>query len=328
MKHFNIPVFVPHYGCPFSCVFCNQKEITGQSCAAELDEARETIDTHLATINSPDVEIAFFGGSFTAIPKDIMLAYLKLGYEYVKSGKVSGIRISTRPDFIDIPTLSLLKEYGVTVIELGAQSFVDDVLLKSGRGHSAEDTKKACRLIKELGFSLGIQLMTGLVGDTEEYSVYSAKTASELAPDCVRIYPTLVLKDTMLSKLYADGKYSPQTLDEAVETVGRMLTIFSEKKIPVIRVGLASVDEMNRRNAVIAGPDHPALRELCEGRAYLKKIEKFLSGRKCSHITVFAPVTEFSKIIGHKRANADYLRQNYKVTMQLVASENFDITAE
>lgn len=328
MKHYNIPVFVPHYGCPFSCVFCNQKEITGQSSATDIEDADDIIRQHLSTISSGETEIAFFGGSFTAIPEDIMISYLELGYKYVKSGRVSGIRISTRPDFINNEVLTILKNFGVTVIELGAQSFCDDVLKKSGRGHKASDTINACDLIKNHGFKLGIQLMTGLPGDTFEKSVYSAEVAASIMPDCVRIYPTLVISDTPLCRLYNQGLYAPQSLDEAVKTVGSMLNIFKDKNIPVIRVGLASVSEMNSRGSIVAGPDHPALRELCEGQAYLNILTDYLKNNPAKNITVISPLCEHSKIIGHKKTNYKFLLKNYGIRLSVKSGDIFKISAE
>lgn len=328
MKHYNIPVFVPHYGCPFSCVFCNQKEITGQNSATDLDNAEKTINEHLSTINSDDVEIAFFGGSFTAIPREIMVSYLKLGHSFIKKGKVKGIRISTRPDFIDTEILLLLKKYGVTTIELGAQSFDDEVLKKSGRGHTSLDTENSSRLIKLRGFSLGLQLMTGLCGDTEEKSVMSAKKACDLYPDCVRIYPTLVIKNTKLHDMYISGKYIPQSLEDAVNTVGRMLNIFYDKNINVIRVGLASVSDMNTRGTIVAGPDHPSIRELCEGRAYLQKLTGYISDNPCRTLIVYAPQSEFSKISGHKKCNKNHLKSAYNTNLLLKKSDKFYITSE
>lgn len=328
MKHYNIPVFVPHYGCPFSCVFCNQKEITGQMSASELIDAEKNINNHLSTITSGDVEIAFFGGSFTAIPEEIMISYLELGYKFILEGKVSGIRISTRPDFINGKILDILKKYKVKTIELGAQSFSDDVLKKSGRGHTAEQTISACKLTKDAGFNLGIQLMTGLPGDTHEHSVNSAIKAVSLNPDCVRIYPTLVISDTMLCKMYENGKYSPQSLDEAVKTVGAMLNIFKSKNIPVIRVGLASVSEMNNRGSIVAGPDHPALRELCEGQAYLNTMLEFIKTHNTNHITVYAPNSEHSKIYGHKSVNSRFLKDNHNIKLTVKTSDDFLINNE
>ena len=328
MKHINIPIFVPHYGCPFSCVFCNQNEITGRNSSTDIAEAEKIIEEHLLTTSGKSAEIAFFGGSFTAIPQNIMKDYLNLGYRYVKSGNVDGIRISTRPDFIDTEILDILKTHGVTTIELGAQSFDDEVLKKSGRGHTAQDIKDSALLIKQNGFSLGIQLMTGLYGDTEEKSVDSALQAVALNPDCVRIYPALVIKGTKLFDLYNTGKYIPQTLEETVSTVSKMLGIFYKHNINVIRVGLASTEEMNSRGTIAAGPDHPAIRELCEGRIYLDIMENYIKDNHCDKITVFAPKHEFSKISGHKKYNSEYLYKKYKSKLKLVESDSFLITSE
>ncbi len=329
MKHYNIPIFIPHYGCPFSCVFCNQKEITGSFQNTALSEAEKIIEKHLLTLPDGEKNIAFFGGSFTAIDKEIMVKYLELGYRYVRSGKVSGIRISTRPDFIDKETLDILKKYGVCTIELGAQSFDDEVLKKSGRGHSSEAIRNASRLIKSYGcFELGLQLMTGLVGDTMEKSLYSANEAVKLKPECVRIYPTLVIRDTALCTMYNKGTYRPQTLSEAVETTGKMLEIFKENNISVIRVGLASINEMKERGALVAGPDHPSLRELCEGYAYRGLIENKISGRQFKTLIVNAPKSEFSKISGHKKSNSKYFYEKYNAKLVLKEADGFSVISE
>lgn len=330
-RHYNIPIFVPHYGCPFSCVFCNQNEITGRKAETDIAEAENIIETHINTINGSDTEIAFFGGSFTAIPRDIMIAYLELGKKYIDSGRVRGIRLSTRPDFIDRDVLDILKSYKATTIELGAQSFDDEVLRKSGRGHTAEITENACRLINSYGcFKLGIQLMTGLPGDSEEKSVSSALKAAELNPSQARIYPTLVIKDTAMEKMYKNGLYSPQTIAEAVFTAGKMLDIFEKNNIKVIRVGLSSIDEMEKRGSIVAGPAHPALRELCEGEKYYLRLKKFISEshKTIKLITVYAPQTEFSKITGHKGCNREKLYNDYGIRMILKKSDKFSISAE
>lgn len=330
-RHYNIPVFVPHYGCPFSCVFCNQNAITGRNSETDINEAGIIIENQLSTIKDGDIEIAFFGGSFTAIPKEIMLRYLNLGKKYIDSGRVRGIRISTRPDFINGKILDVLKSYGVTTIELGAQSFDNEVLRKSGRGHAAEETISACRLINSYGcFNLGIQLMTGLPGDTEEKSVHSAEIAAELKPSQVRIYPTLVIRGTAMEKMYRNGSYSPQTTDEAITTAGKMLEIFERHNISVIRVGLSSIEDMNRNGDIIAGPVHPALRELCEGNKYLVRLEKIINSLpdKPVSLTISAPASEFSKIIGHKKCNAIAVYKKYGIKIHLKISDSFSVKPE
>ena len=217
-KHANISIFVPHIGCPNKCSFCNQRYITGTFKAPRAKDVDEAVKKAVESENfSPsNTEIAFFGGSFTAINREYMLRLLKTASKYVKNGTVNGIRISTRPDAIDREILSLLKEYNVTAIELGAQSLNDRVLKLNNRGHSSNDVVKSSKLIKEFGFELGLQIMTGLYGDNDNSAVKTAQKVIEIKPDTVRIYPTIVLKDTDLAALYADGIYKPQTLDAAV----------------------------------------------------------------------------------------------------------------
>ncbi len=228
MKHYNIPVFIPHLGCPHNCIFCNQKKITGQANPCTIEDAKKEIERHLSFLPEGEIEISFFGGSFTAIPVAEQEAFLSLAQEYVKKGQVQGIRLSTRPDSVEWDTLKRLQHYGVTTVELGVQSFCDEVLQKSGRGHTAECAVSACKRVKEGGFSLGIQLMCGLPADTLAFDLYSAEQAKSLG-DFVRIYPVLVLKDTPLERMYREGRYSPLSLEEAVERTARM----KEKLSPV-----------------------------------------------------------------------------------------------
>ncbi|MGN1202728.1 MAG: elongator complex protein 3, partial [Eubacterium sp.] len=216
MKKGNISIFVPHQGCPCQCSFCNQKTITGQTKAPDKEDVVNAVETALKKKNF-EYEIAFFGGSFTAIDRDYMTSLLDAAYPYVKSGQVKGIRISTRPDCIDDEIFELLKGYGVTAIELGAQSMDNGVLQANRRGHTAEDVVNASKLIKSYGFELGLQMMTGLYTDTEEKCIETAKKIIDLAPDTVRIYPTVVLKDTYLAELYEKELYKPLNADESAE---------------------------------------------------------------------------------------------------------------
>ncbi len=314
-KHVNIPIFIPHLGCPHHCVFCDQKKITGQQGEVTLSQAEEIIEKHLATIRLPreQIEIAYFGGSFTAIPTEKQEAYLLLANRYLDEGRVGGIRISTRPDAIDHDTLKRLQAYRVKTIELGAQSMDDSVLALSGRGHTAEQTRVSSRLIKEYGFDLGIQLMTGLCGDSPKQSLASAREIVPLGPACVRIYPTLVIKGTVLEKLYHTGSYRPDSLSTTIRLVGEMLNVFYKANIPVIRIGLASSESMTEQNDIIAGPNHPALRELCEGTAFLRVINRFLEGKPAQgkYLIIHAPATYFSRLSGHKKCNSTYLLQKF-----------------
>ena len=298
-KHSNISVFVPHIGCPNMCSFCNQRHITG-TCKAP--HTKDVIDAVKVAVKTPSydpssTEIAFFGGSFTAINRNYMIELLKTASLFVERKVVSGIRISTRPDAVDPEILDILKEYNVTSIELGAQSLNDRVLKMNNRGHTAKDVVKASKLIKEYGFSLGLQMMTGLYCDDDESSIKTAKEIIDLSPDTVRIYPTIVLKDTDLAALYADNLYKPQTLDEAVNLASVLLMMFNEANIKVIRLGLHSIE----KEAYIAGPWHPAFSELCISSLYLK-IAKELLKDKGKYI-LYVNSSSISKMTGQNRSN-------------------------
>ncbi len=304
-SHSNISIFVPHIGCPNMCSFCNQRYITGKHTAPKIKDVVDAINIAVSSdgYNPENTEIAFFGGSFTAINRNYMLELLKTAHKFVKNGVVAGIRISTRPDAIDNEILSLLKEYGVTSIELGAQSLNDDVLKLNNRGHSAADVVEASKLIKEHGFSLGLQMMTGLYGDNDEYAIYTAKEIIRLHPDTVRIYPTIVLKNTDLAALYSDNKYTPQTLDDAISLCSRLLTMFYEANIKVIRLGLHSIEN----NSYIAGPWHPAFSELCYSKIYLNNAQKLLT--ESGSYTLYVNPSSVSKMVGQRRGNINTLKK-------------------
>ena len=272
MRHANVALFVPNNGCLHRCSFCNQRSITGelsQPSPRDVVRAAETAEKSLGE-RAKDAEIAFFGGSFTAVERGYMVSLLEAAAPFVRSGTFAGIRISTRPDCIDPDILSLLKRYGVTAIELGAQSMDDRVLSLNGRGHTAARVEEASRLIRAGGFSLGLQMMTGLYGDTPEGAFRTAEKLAALNPDTVRVYPTVVLRGTELGDRYLAGEYRPPELDETVSLCARLLDFFEEKGIAVIRLGLHASPELERDR--LAGPWHPAFRELCESRRMLLKI--------------------------------------------------------
>jgi len=262
-KYKIIPIFVPHIGCPHQCSFCNQKHITGQLTDMTLEKAKQIIETYLSTIdsNKHNVEIAFFGGSFTAIDINMQNQFMDLANEYIKKGAVHGIRLSTRPDCVSDEILQNLKAKNVTEIELGAQSMCNDVLKLNNRGHISQDVKDAAERVKGYGFTLGLQMMVGLFGDSMDKSIYTAKEIAKLKPDFVRIYPTLVFKNTELAELYESGEYVPLSLVEATKTCGELLNIFGSENIKVIRVGLLLSDD-EAKNNFIAGPYHPRFKEL------------------------------------------------------------------
>ncbi len=268
-------------------------------------------------------ELAFFGGSFTAIDKDYMIALLNAGYDCVKAGDISGIRISTRPDAINTEILDILKSKGVTAIELGCQSLNDDVLKLNHRGHTAQDVINAAKLIKKYGFSLGLQMMTGLLGDTDEYALYTAQKIIELGANTVRIYPTVLLKGTYLYSLYKKGEYAPQTLDAAVDLTAKLLIMFEKAGVKVIRTGLHTLDE----ERFVDGPWHPAFGELCKSRVLLTKVLEIIKTNNLpkGDITISVPVGMASAMIGQRRKNIDFLSK-IGYNCKIIEKQIFDIS--
>lgn len=311
MKKGNISLFIPHLGCTHKCSFCNQNTITGKQTQPGADDVRAAVETALRKKNY-DYEIAFFGGSFTAIDREYMLSLLKAAYDYVKDGRVNGIRISTRPDCIDEEVLDILKKYGVTSIELGAQSMDDEVLRANFRGHTAEDVENASRLIKSYGFELGLQMMTGLYLDTNEKAIETAKKLIALSPDTIRIYPTVVLKNTYLAKLYEDEIYKPQTVDDAANLCTKIVPMFEKAGIRVIRLGLHSSPELKKN--MIAGAFHDSFGEIVKSRYMLNKILKYPP----ADYEIVVNSKSVSQLKGQQKRNIYFLMEegyNIKVTV-------------
>ncbi len=325
MRCYNIPIFVPHEGCPFDCIFCNQRKITGRDTTANREDVFRVIEEHLKTLPSGEkhVEAAFFGGSFTGISAEKQEELLSVAKEFLDRGEIHGIRLSTRPDYISAEILDRLKKYGVTTIELGVQSMDEEVLLASKRGHTKEDVKRAAKLVKKYGFSLGLQMMTGLPGDTEEKSIKTAKEIIKLKPDIVRIYPTLVLKETKLCECYEKGEYSPQTLEEAVSVCKKLIPMFERKGIRVIRVSLATTEEIRDGGSVIAGPYHPAFRELSEGEIYFDKLLKLLKKHPKARTFLVNP-KEISKAVGNGKRNITRIEEKYGFLITIKPDDNID----
>lgn len=307
--HANIAIFIPHQGCPHTCTFCDQRAISGRQKAPTPQEVAKILDRALEQMGEQftQAEIAFFGGSFTAIDSQYRRALLQAVQPY--RPRFRGIRLSTRPDAISGEILAELKEFGVTAIELGAQSMDDRVLSLAQRGHTAADVERASRLIREAGVSLGLQMMTGLPGDTPEGSLETARRLAALQPDTMRIYPALTLKGTELARLYRERKYQPLTLEETVELCARLLLYFEERNIPVIRLGLHQETELQER--LVAGPYHPALRELCEGKILLAAALEQLVWRKAAPgpITLYVAPGSQSKMAGQNRRNLKHLEE-------------------
>ncbi|MBQ7187299.1 MAG: radical SAM protein [Ruminococcus sp.] len=308
MGHSNISIFVPHAGCPHKCSFCDQHSISGAAFRPNGEYVRRVCTEALERINSPkDTEIAFFGGSFTAISRDYMTELLTAASEFVGEDMFKGIRISTRPDYISIEILDLLKQYGVTAIELGAQSLDDKVLELNDRGHSSADVVNASRLIKEQGFELGLQMMIGLYGSTEDSETATAKQICLIRPDTVRIYPVVILKNTRLGSLYQSGEYRTFEFDDVVEMTASFMEAFEKEGIRVIKVGLHASELVERD--MLGGFYHPAFRELCESVIYRRLIETELENYgKVTYAEFLVPEKNLSKALGQKKSNISYFK--------------------
>ncbi len=301
--------FVPHLGCLQRCSFCDQSAITGSVRVPDGEEVWETAVRAAEALQEKTAgsQIAFFGGSFTAVPRSTMLSLLEPAARAVEELGFAGIRCSTRPDAVDEECLGLLKRYRVTAIELGAQSMCDEVLRLNRRGHTAAQTESAARLIKAMGFELGLQMMTGLYGDTDERALETAEKLISLNPQTARIYPTVVLEGTYLAKLNREGVYRPQTLEEAVGLCAKLLTKFESAGVRVIRLGLHAQTQVEEKK--LCGPYHPAFRELVESRIFREKLVSALSsGGKGTYCVKVHPKS-LSVALGQKKENLGYLRK-------------------
>lgn len=278
MKHYNIPIFISHFGCPNACVFCNQVKINGRETDVTIEDLRNIIDEYLKILPKDSYkEVAFFGGTFTGISLGKQKEYLEGVKEYLDKGLVQGIRLSTRPDYINKEVLDQLKKYNVTTIELGVQSLDEDVLRKSARYYPIEVVYEASKLIKSYGIDLGIQLMPGLPGSTFETDFETAKKVVEIMPQNARVYPTLIIKDTEMERMYQRGEYEVFTLDEAIKRCRKIISLLELNGINIIRVGLQPSDDLRNGGVAVEGAFHPAFRELVDGEIYfdfLKKIKE------------------------------------------------------
>lgn len=323
MKKANVAIFVPNLGCPHACSFCDQREIAGQTAIPTPHDVEETARQALSQLgdSARDAEIAFFGGSFTAIEPALMRSLLEAAAPFTGEGGFHGIRISTRPDAIDAGILALLKHYGVTAIELGAQSMDDGVLAANHRGHTPHDVVTASELIHAYGFELGLQMMTGLYTSSPELDRQTARAIAALFPQTVRIYPTIIIEGTLLARYYREGSYLPQSLDDSVTLCAELLEFFEEKGIRVIRLGLHASESLE--NSYVAGPWHPAFRELCEGVIYRKKAQavlKTLPGN-CRNAALFVSPRGVSKLSGQHRKNILSLSEEFHVKIKICAKD-------
>ncbi len=326
MLHRNIPIFIPHLGCPNACVFCNQHSISG--CGSFREEnVKEQIEKALSTIPRDAVtEIAFFGGSFTGIDRSLMLRLLDTAQDYVNKGCVQSIRLSTRPDYINDEILSILSRYSVKEIELGLQSMSERVLEASLRGHTAEQAKKACLAIKQAGFSFVGQMMIGLPGSTLDEEIETAREICNLGASGARIYPTVVFYDTPLAEMTKQGKYCPLTVKEAAERSAKALRIFLEHDVPCIRIGLCATEDLVSDEKVLAGPNHPALGELVWNAYYYEKIKELLVQNELlgKEALLVIHEKERSKVVGQHRSNLIRLKEETGTELRILTKKQFE----
>ena len=314
IKHYTIPIFIPELACPFRCIYCDQHKISGTKNIPTPYEVRNIIEKHLSTIprNNTEIEIGFFGGSFTGISSDQQEVYLKMAQPFIKQRLVKSIRLSTRPDYITPEILKLLKYYNVKTIELGAQSLDDEVLQYSRRGHTALDVSIASQLIKSNGFELGLQMMIGLPGDTKEKSIYTASKIVEFGADNTRIYPCIVIKDTYLEELYNKGEYLALTIEESIDIIKNIISIFERANINIIRIGLHPSEDL-QGSAYVAGPYHSSLRELVETECWKDILINYTQNTENhQNINISVASKMYNFAIGYRAVNKKMLEKVYR----------------
>lgn len=317
-KHYTIPIFIPQLACPFQCVFCDQEKITARGHIPGIPEMVNIIEQYHFSFpkGKKHVEIGFFGGTFTGIPLEEQEKYLQVAGEYIEKGWVQGIRLSTRPDYIDETRLHLLKKYHVTTIELGAQSMDDEVLALSSRGHTARDIEMASQMIIKSGFRLGLQMMIGLPGDTLEKDVSTAEKIIALGAVETRIYPLLVIKDTVLEKWYHQGKYQPLTLEETIDRLKILLPMFEVSGVEVTRVGLHASIGLQTGKELVAGPYHPSIRELAMTGVWWDRLEVLTAFEGTDELRITVHPSQYNFAVG-------YYGKNRKRLMQVIKEVKF-----
>lgn len=327
-RAFILPVFVPHWGCPHACVFCNQRRISGAAKPATAEDVNNAIQEAAAFLpKGGKRQLAFYGGSFTAIPVPEQEELLGAAKEALDRGEIDAVRLSTRPDAIDETVLSRLKAYGVETIELGAQSMDDKVLRLTERGHTAADVERASKLIKAAGFKLILQMMTGLPGATDEMDIETARRLIALKPDGVRVYPTVIVRDTALFDLWQAGEYREHTVEDAVRVCAKIVPLFDTVGIPIIRLGLNPTEELSG-GAAVGGAYHPALGELVKSRILLEKARVLLQGvEPGSRVTLKVGRGKTSQMAGQHRGNIRRLKEEFALA-DLLIREKTEADAE
>jgi len=318
MKHYIIPIFIPHYGCTHACVFCNQQKITGRQLPVTTQEIAAIIDEHIARITQERyIEVAFYGGSFTALDIALQSELLASAYQALQDGKIHGIRLSTRPDCITDSILDNLIAFGVSIIELGVQSLDNAVLHASLRGHTSADVVQAVTSIRNKGLQCGIQLMPGLPGEEWESLIASATGVVNLTPDFVRIYPTIVIAHTQLARMYAAGTYTPLSLPAAIARTAYLKLLFTRYHIPVIRTGLQATEDLGKSDVVLAGPYHPAFGEMVDSYLFYVMLSHSIDSLRVKtdcHLSIHHHPRDTSKVRGMANGNLKKIKDIYPIT--------------
>lgn len=319
VRKYNLPIFIPHRGCPHDCIFCNQRKITGVCTEVTPSHVKGLVESFLETIKSEDstIEVAFFGGSFTGLDIGLQEEFLRTADAF--RPKIDGIRLSTRPDYIDDKIINLLLKYNVTTVELGVQSTNNSVLELNNRGHNFEDVKRASQMLKAAGINLGLQFMLGMYGSNPEIDLQTMEDIVSLEPMCVRIYPVITLKGTALENLYNKGEYVPYSIEQAAELSKNAVKKCRARGIEVIRIGLHASEELDMGASVVGGPYHPAFGEIVESLIYRDIIEKEIEEKKLSNTEVCfsCPKGDVSKAVGHKKMNKKYFYDKYNIKLKV-----------
>jgi len=318
-----IPVFLPHAGCPHQCIFCDQTAITGQKKGIPSPgDLRRVVDAFLKhkTQERKAPQLAFYGGNFLGLETGDMISLLQLADDLNKAGKIDSIRFSTRPDTVTRSALALISKYPVKTIEIGVQTMDDAVLKKANRGHTAADIEKALKRLQEESYEIGVQLMVGLPGDSEEIALLSGDRIAALSPDFVRIYPTLVMENSRLAAAYRKGTYSPLSLEKAVTLVKKLYLVFQKRNIGVIRMGLQATEDLDKCAGVLAGPYHPSFGHLVHSEIFLDKaMEKIVPGVPGGKtLSIRVHPRSVSKMRGLNNFNIQRLEEQFGKEVEIV----------
>ena len=319
-NQYTVPIFIPHLGCKNECVFCNQRKISGASSNIKPEDIKGRIDERLASFKGKrKIQIAFFGGSFTGLDINEQIEFLEIANEYIKDGKVESIRISTRPDYINIQILSILKKYNVKTIELGVQSMDKEVLEVSKRGHTKEDVIRAATLINLFNFELGFQIMIGLPKSTKEKEIETINKLLKFNPKQLRIYPVYVLKESKLYEMYEKGEYKSLSLEDAVDRTASVIDQCKKSDVKIIRIGLQSTEDITENADGLVGPVSDNFGEYALARMVLKYMEEKIKEINLNNdLNIYCNKKYISIVVGPKKVNKNYLEKKYRIKVNVI----------